>query len=352
MSQQPGDKSGKHVARTRRGKPGRSGGVYRNPAIRCGDDGVGALQQNHATFDFCGIEIDPDTAEIRIDKYVTIHDSGPLLNPGIAEGQIGGSFAYGLNTALCEEFVYGDDGSFLSGTFADYIVGTASVIPRFMSLHPTRPTASPWTASAQKVCRRATRPARRSASPTRWPMRLAASTSACRFGRRALPNGFTGRNSHRARRRRTLPRCRTAASFSLVGHGSMVVPGSCERVFQMLLDPNVLKRAIPGCHALEQRGDNAYHADVSLGAGPVRGRFDATVRLFELSPPHAASLEGRLIGPLGAAGGVGHIRLSEMATGTRADYDYEIAISGKIASIGGRMLDGPRAASLRCSSAG
>jgi 2-furoyl-CoA dehydrogenase large subunit len=79
---------------------------------------------------------------------------------------------------------------------------------------------------------------------------------------------------------------------------------------------------------------------VSLGAGPVRGRFEADVRLTELSPPRAATLEGRVIGPLGAASGIGHIRLSELPKGTRADYDYEIAISGKVASIGGRMLDG------------
>ena len=101
-------------------------------------------------FDFCGVEIDPDTAEIRIDKYVTIHDCGTILNPGIAEGQIGGSFAYGLNTALYEEFVYGEDGSFLSGTYADYIVGTAQEIPRFISLHPAFVTRSPWTGFGAK----------------------------------------------------------------------------------------------------------------------------------------------------------------------------------------------------------
>ena len=101
-------------------------------------------------FDFCGIEIDPDTAEIRIDKYVTMHDCGTILNPGIAAGQVGGSFAYGLNTALCEEFAYGDDGSFLSGTFADYIVGTAHEMPRIISMHPAVANKSPWTAFGAK----------------------------------------------------------------------------------------------------------------------------------------------------------------------------------------------------------
>lgn len=62
--------------------------------------------------------------------------------------------------------------------------------------------------------------------------------------------------------------------------------------------------------------------------------------MSELSPPHAARLEGSILGALGAARGHGHIRLTELPEGTRADYDYEITISGKAASIGGRMLDG------------
>jgi 2-furoyl-CoA dehydrogenase large subunit len=64
------------------------------------------------------------------------------------------------------------------------------------------------------------------------------------------------------------------------------------------------------------------------------------VRLTELSPPQAATLRGQISGPLGVAQGVGHIRLSQAPQGTQADFDYEISISGKVAAIGGRMLDG------------
>jgi 2-furoyl-CoA dehydrogenase large subunit len=108
----------------------------------------------------------------------------------------------------------------------------------------------------------------------------------------------------------------------------------------MLLDPSLLTQVIPGCHALHLVGANAYYADVSLGAGPVRGRFDAHVRLCDLAPPHAATLQGRVIGSLGVASGTGHIRLTQIPEGTRADYDYEIVVSGQVAAIGGRMLDG------------
>ncbi len=65
-------------------------------------------------FDLCGVEIDPVTAAVRIDRYITMHDSGALLNPALAEGQVLGAFAQGVGTALYEEFSYGADGSFLT----------------------------------------------------------------------------------------------------------------------------------------------------------------------------------------------------------------------------------------------
>jgi len=94
-------------------------------------------------FDFCGVEIDPDTGQVRIDKYVTMHDAGRILNPALFDGQVLGGFAHGLGAAFYEEFVYGEDGSFLSGTFADYPVPTAREVPAPVILH--RQTPSPIT---------------------------------------------------------------------------------------------------------------------------------------------------------------------------------------------------------------
>ena len=77
-------------------------------------------------FDFCGVEIDRDTARVRIDKYVTVHDSGNILNPLLKDGQTYGAYAWAVGCALLEEFVYGDNGEFLFGTFADYLPPTVS----------------------------------------------------------------------------------------------------------------------------------------------------------------------------------------------------------------------------------
>ena len=91
-------------------------------------------------FDFCGVEIDRDTGEVRIDKYVTMHDAGRILNPALLDGQVLGGFAHGVGAALYEEFVYSEDRSFLSGTFADYPVPTACEIPAPVILHCETPS--------------------------------------------------------------------------------------------------------------------------------------------------------------------------------------------------------------------
>jgi 2-furoyl-CoA dehydrogenase large subunit len=92
-------------------------------------------------FDFCGVEIDRDTGQVRIDKYVTMHDAGRILNPALLDGQVIGGFAQAVGAALYEEFVYSQDGSFLSGTFADYPVPTAYEIPAPVILHCETPSA-------------------------------------------------------------------------------------------------------------------------------------------------------------------------------------------------------------------
>jgi 2-furoyl-CoA dehydrogenase large subunit len=94
-------------------------------------------------FDICALEIDRDTAQVRIDRYITVHDAGRLLNPALADGQIRGGFAQGLGAALMEEFVYSAEGAFISGTLADYLLPTAMEVPEPMILHLETP--SPFT---------------------------------------------------------------------------------------------------------------------------------------------------------------------------------------------------------------
>jgi 2-furoyl-CoA dehydrogenase large subunit len=94
-------------------------------------------------FDFCGVEVDRVTGAVRVDKYVTMHDCGRILHPGMVAGQITGGFAQGIGAALYEEFAYSPDGAFLAGTFADYLLPTTTEVPAPTILHVETP--SPFT---------------------------------------------------------------------------------------------------------------------------------------------------------------------------------------------------------------
>jgi 2-furoyl-CoA dehydrogenase large subunit len=94
------------------------------------------------------VEVDPDTAAIRIVKYVTVHDAGTIINPMIVEGQIYGGALHGLGGALYEELAYDDDGQLLTGTFMDYLVPTASEAPEMEIAHVVSP--SPLTTLGSK----------------------------------------------------------------------------------------------------------------------------------------------------------------------------------------------------------
>jgi 2-furoyl-CoA dehydrogenase large subunit len=104
------------------------------------DDRINTSLTYGFIFDMCGVEIDPVTYQVRVDRYVSMHDAGRIMNPAIAEGQIRGAFAQGIAAALYEEFTYNEEGAFLTGTFADYLVPTVAEIPACEILHYESPS--------------------------------------------------------------------------------------------------------------------------------------------------------------------------------------------------------------------
>jgi 2-furoyl-CoA dehydrogenase large subunit len=290
-------------------------------------------------FDFCGVEIDRNTGAVRIDKYVTMHDSGKVLNPLIAKGQVLGSFGWGIGCALYEEFVYREDGSFLSGTFADYLCPTAAEVPRPTILHMESP--SPFTPLGAKgiaegncmstpVCIANAVADALGAKDVKLPL------TPTRM--RALM-GTTEKPPSKPASVKVQPAAKPGAK-TLSGSGSLTVVATPDLVWRALLDPTTLAKTIPGCHRLDQVGANNYQAEVTLGVGMVKGRFKAKVALSDLDPPKSAKLSGGLDGPLGASFGAGRVQLSAEGGHTRIDYEYDVEISGKVSAIGSRMLDG------------
>ena len=104
------------------------------------DDRINNSAAYSFIFDFCGVEVDRATGAVAIDRYVTTHDTGRRLNPALVDGQIRGAFAHAVGAAFYEELAYSEDGSFLSGTLADYLVPTACEVPDPLILHRDIPT--------------------------------------------------------------------------------------------------------------------------------------------------------------------------------------------------------------------
>jgi 2-furoyl-CoA dehydrogenase large subunit len=291
-------------------------------------------------FDLCGVEIDRATGAVRIDRYVSAHDAGKLLNPALADGQIRGAFAQGLGAALLEEFRYAADGSFQSGTFADYTLPGACEVPDPVIVHLETP--SPFTPLGAKglgegnnmstpVCianaaADALRPLRGECdvriplTPARMLAWLAVDDPAPKL---SLPSA-----------------ARAADGLQLTANGSVDIAAAPAAVFAVLLEPNALARVIPGCSALQPIGLNRYRADVTLGVGLVKARYAAEIELSDIDAPRTLRLTGRGISSLGTAAGSGLIRLEANGTGTRLAYDYTVQVGGKVAAVGSRMLEG------------
>jgi aerobic carbon-monoxide dehydrogenase large subunit len=85
------------------------------------------------------VAVDVETGEVRIVDYVVVHDCGTVINPSIVEGQVHGAVAQGIGGALYEAMPYSEDAQPLATTFMDYLVPTATEIPKMTLEHIETP---------------------------------------------------------------------------------------------------------------------------------------------------------------------------------------------------------------------
>ena len=79
----------------------------------------------------CEVEIDPDSGTVSIPRYGSIDDAGQAINPLILHGQVHGGIVQGIGQALVEEVRYDDSGQVLTGSFMDYGIPRADLVPSF-----------------------------------------------------------------------------------------------------------------------------------------------------------------------------------------------------------------------------
>ncbi len=129
--------------------------------------------------------------------------------------------------------------------------------------------------------------------------------------------------------------------MTMTMQGEVTLPADREKVWRALNDPEVLKAAIPGCQELEKIGDAEFQAVAKVSVGPVKATFKGGVTLADLDPPNGYTIRGEGQGGVaGWAKGGAKVRLEDVEGGTRLVYDVEATVGGKIAQLGGRLING------------
>jgi carbon-monoxide dehydrogenase large subunit len=114
------------------------------PGVDPGLDATHFFEPSNFTFPFgahiCVVEVDTETGDVRISKYVAVDDCGNIINPLLVRGQVHGGIAQGLGQALFEEAVYDENGQLITGTLMDYAVPKAGQLPVYITDHTCTPS--------------------------------------------------------------------------------------------------------------------------------------------------------------------------------------------------------------------
>ena len=115
-------------------------------------------------------------------------------------------------------------------------------------------------------------------------------------------------------------------------------PGPVGRVWDLLMDPEMISSCLPGCDAFEPIGDDRYRVVLNAGVAAVTGTFEGAVQITEKQPPVSYKLAVDGKGRPGFVKGEATITLTEDAAGVTIDVAATAQIGGLIAQVGQRLL--------------
>ncbi len=123
--------------------------------------------------------------------------------------------------------------------------------------------------------------------------------------------------------------------------GEVTLPADRATVWAALNDPEILKRCIPGAQELDKVSDTEFQASAKVAVGPVKATFKGRITLSDIDAPNGYTISGEGQGGVaGFAKGGAKVRLTDADDGTRLAYDVEATVGGKIAQVGGRLING------------
>jgi uncharacterized protein len=123
--------------------------------------------------------------------------------------------------------------------------------------------------------------------------------------------------------------------------GAQTIAAPIEKVWAFLMDVNNVASCAPGFQSLEVLGEEHWKAVVAVGVGAVKAKFTMDVTRDELQEPEHMLIKGRGKAPGSAVDMTGHMHLMTLDSGeTQMDWQATVVVSGTIASVGARLLQG------------
>jgi uncharacterized protein len=122
-------------------------------------------------------------------------------------------------------------------------------------------------------------------------------------------------------------------------HLASAVPADRPRAFAALIDPEILRRAIPGCESLIASAPDVYEATLKIGVAGLKGTYTGRTAISAKRPPESLTLTLEGKGGPGWVRGSAALTLAEEGATTRITCDADIQVGGLIAAVGSRLVE-------------
>jgi carbon monoxide dehydrogenase subunit G len=124
-------------------------------------------------------------------------------------------------------------------------------------------------------------------------------------------------------------------------NGTVDIAAPRDRVWAFVIDPNQVGSCGPGVESIEVVDDTHFKARAKVGVGFITAKFNVNMEMAELTPPDAATIKAHGQAPGSAVDAIAQMHLSDIeGGGTRMDWSADVNLSGTLASVGARLIEG------------